>query len=852
MELVDIGKMVATVEVKIGPQFLNLFSENLYSSPNKAFEELVSNSWDAGARHVHIGVPDDLAAERAAIWVLDDGGSMDVAGFTALWSVATSQKRFAEVGNSRKQIGKFGVGKLATYLLAHELTYVCKAADGKVRAITMDYRRIDDSEKGALHIEPLPLQVREIGGNELAELLKGLPDKKRLLDLIAASLFVDDSADDDEDEFGGPDHEPPPASGTWTLAVLSSLKPQGRQLKVGWIRRLLRSALPLGRTIRIYFNDEPLSSSKSSIDIATEWVLGEGLGIASLKLSDGTEAAVTEHRSPYPHLMIEGIGEVTGRVRLYGDKISGGKSDNLDLSNGFFVNIRGRVLKPEDPYFGLINLSHSAWARFRGTVRADGLDEKLAVNREAVADGKTLDLFRALLMKLFNKVRGEYDATVAGSWPDAGSVLTEKWGTLPFEPLRRVIEERAASANAPAFIVLPPEDGRGASIEMWKKDVDAAPGEMIRDVVIADLRSEDALSHYDLGTRTVVVNKNHPFAVEHQETSQQMRVLRDTAIVELLTDAFMIDIGLTDDQVLEIRTYRDRAFRLVAQVRRRSAAQIAKLLLESVNHVKGFERIVGDALEYIGFEVQRYGQPGEPEGLATAVIPRADGDAKVAYSFTYDAKSVEPGKGSKAKAVQTGNVHVAGLARHRDDYSAAHSLVVGPKFQTGALEIECKSAGVTPMLASDLARLVLLTVGYGPISLIKFKELFNISGPDAVKAWVDKLIAEQQETPHLSLGTLIQALTVLAEKNADRPDMLTCPLIAEQCRELLGKNDFPQRGDVQKAINGLALMAPNVVSINGWDVMLSAPAAKIADLIAVQIGTIPDSYRYGIARGIAL
>jgi len=73
----DAGKKVGEIEVTIGPQFLNLFSEHLYSSPNKAFEELVSNSWDAGARRVYIRVPDDLQSDTAAIWVLDDGRSSD-------------------------------------------------------------------------------------------------------------------------------------------------------------------------------------------------------------------------------------------------------------------------------------------------------------------------------------------------------------------------------------------------------------------------------------------------------------------------------------------------------------------------------------------------------------------------------------------------------------------------------------------------------------------------------------------------------------------------------------------------------------------------------------------------------
>lgn len=57
----NIGVQDGKVNVSIGARFLELFSEHLYSSPNKAFEELVANSWDAGAGVVRIGVPQDLS-----------------------------------------------------------------------------------------------------------------------------------------------------------------------------------------------------------------------------------------------------------------------------------------------------------------------------------------------------------------------------------------------------------------------------------------------------------------------------------------------------------------------------------------------------------------------------------------------------------------------------------------------------------------------------------------------------------------------------------------------------------------------------------------------------------------------
>jgi hypothetical protein len=417
-KLPSAGTKVAEVKVQIGPQFLNLFSEHLYSSPNKAFEELVSNSWDAGARRVFIRVPEDLEDDSAAIWVLDDGGSMDTAGFQTLWSVATSDKRDRDVGGARQPIGKFGVGKLATYLLAHELTYICRASDQVKRIITMDYRLIDRGGKGKLHIDPIPLGVRELNDFQLRGLLEALPNGSELLKLIDEKLPGPEVDPEYVDEFGGGYGGLPKSAGTWTLAVLSSLKEPGRKLQAGRIRRMLRAALPLGNTITIFFNDELLSSAKSSTDVSYEGILGPGLNMGPLILPTGEEIKVEEKASPYPHLRLQDVGEVSGRVKLYSNRISGGKSETIEVSNGFFVNIRGRVLKPEDPYFGLENLSHSVWAKFRATVRADSLDNWLAVNRESLSECREVSIFKALLMKLFNLARSLHDSSMAGSWPD--------------------------------------------------------------------------------------------------------------------------------------------------------------------------------------------------------------------------------------------------------------------------------------------------------------------------------------------------------------------------------------------------------------------------------------------------
>ena len=44
------GNETEKIDVRLSYRIVRLFSEGLYASPNKAIEELVANSFDAGAR----------------------------------------------------------------------------------------------------------------------------------------------------------------------------------------------------------------------------------------------------------------------------------------------------------------------------------------------------------------------------------------------------------------------------------------------------------------------------------------------------------------------------------------------------------------------------------------------------------------------------------------------------------------------------------------------------------------------------------------------------------------------------------------------------------------------------------
>src|SRR5690348_3259840 len=170
-----VGKPLDPIPVSISYRIIELFSAGLYSSPNKAVEELVANSYDAMARNVNVVVPESFDTTEDIIWVVDDGAGMDVSGLTELWQIASSHKRDpGRESASRPPIGRFGIGKLASYVLAHQLTHITKF-DGVFRAITMDFHEVEKDK--TTHEKTLKLPIRELTEKDAKELLSPLLSK---------------------------------------------------------------------------------------------------------------------------------------------------------------------------------------------------------------------------------------------------------------------------------------------------------------------------------------------------------------------------------------------------------------------------------------------------------------------------------------------------------------------------------------------------------------------------------------------------------------------------------------------------------------------------------------------------
>ena len=865
----NVGEQITTIPVELSTRFLQHFSEQLYSSPQKAFEELISNGWDAGADIVDVRVATDLSAADATMAVFDNGSSMDLQGLRDLWHMAFSPKEGRTTEHGRPLIGKFGIGKLATYVLAERLTYVCKAHDGVIRRVTMNYGDVDTQEgaKPNRLINNLELDVFRIKEQELEQALTAVYDGADIMQLITqqSSRHHDDAAPPgpepqvDQEEFGGQHADlARPRNGTWTLVVLSHLKPAGRDLKLGILRRMLASALPFGSEMAIDVNGERLTSTKLTAHQLADWVIGPGLGIEHININESDNAPekhvddpspadvdsdensrpqeiqIDAGTEPYQYVKLPTIGRITGRVRLFEDKITGGKSDERGASNGFHVNVLGRIVNQHDPSFSEANLNHAAWARFRMTVRADGLNRYLTTNREQFRECHALRVFRAFLRKVFNLARNHYDSDTNAVMPDGGDVLVQSLGVISLNPLRNVVSETLRTR--PAIPGLFDDTGihdRDEKRQSWREDTAQNIKNALGQVKYEKL-TDDSFVKFRIADSSVVVNKDHPFVAEHSHSRAEKELLRTVAMIGLLADVYALDIGVAPQLLDSVRAYRDKLMRFRALQRRQSGVLIAKLLKDTQHdsaHSNRLEAAVSGALRYLGFDVRDLGQPGEPEGLARAFAtptdskPTRQDPRPPLYSFSFDAKS------SKHKVAKTGNISLDAVVEHRDRHKADHALVIAPGFSEGALANRCHELRVTPITAEDLRKLLKYTVEYGAIPVTKLREMFQRFDPKDVSAWVAGLATHLNESRTLTIDVFIKALQELKGKV---PDALSASMVAFTCRETLGVVEV-QDADVIALARGLQVLVPDLIGVDDDKIAVNANATRVADAIRTQI-----------------
>lgn len=498
------GNETDKIDVRLSYRIVRLFSEGLYASPNKAIEELVANSFDAGALRVAIILPGDFHEQGATIAVIDDGEGMDSSGLKLHWLIGKSVKRaLATLPKGRQQIGKFGIGKLATYVLANRLTHISKK-EGKFYSTSMDFGEVD--ERGDEEVEPktpIRIALRELTEEEA---------KQALASWTEVAAFQNSGFK----LFGKG------TSGSWTFAILSDLKDKVHEIRRGRLEWVLRTALPLRDDFAIYLDGVNLEPSKVGKGRIKRWILGKEIKELPKPAPDEIEATEdkTQSEDSDKRFALEhtAVGRITGYAEAYKDLLTAGKSEELGRSHGFFVYILGRLIYAEDGHFGIPpdELRHGTFGRIRVVVHMDGLDEYLQSDRERIREGPVLKDAQNILRGIFNFIRPILEKHDADE--DPGAKLARKLAGSPASLARRPIIEIARAALEgrikSRYVALPPATTgpeRKKLIEDLEKRAET-PEQFVAGIdFVSDGTSDDVIAVYDGLTGRLRVNRLHPF-----------------------------------------------------------------------------------------------------------------------------------------------------------------------------------------------------------------------------------------------------------------------------------------------------------------------------------------------------
>ncbi|RKY12788.1 MAG: hypothetical protein DRP65_00265 [Planctomycetota bacterium] len=834
----DIGDEKTKIEVKISYRIIQLFSEGLYTSPNKAIEELVSNAFDAGAHNAHVILSPDLVAKDSTIVVVDDGTGMDINGLKKHWIIGVSDKRNdSGIANGRKQIGKFGIGKLATFVLARRLTHICKR-NGHFYSTSMDYSRIPEGEQGGIETEEkVTLPLRELT-EEQAKVAIGKWVNGNKPGFKAFKLFG------------------PKATDSWSIAVMSNLKDLATELKRGRLRWVLQTAMPLRDDFILYLNGDQVPPSKLGKRLK-RWGLGKDMKklqkpapVDDLEVtSDLQEPEKSIHRYGLTH---PELGRVTGYAEIYRDLLTEGKSADVGRSHGFFVYVCGRLVNIDDEYFGIDRnqLRHGTFSRFRMVVYIDRLDKDLRSSRETIRDGVLVNITRNILRAVFNQVRTEHEKLEreASSAVSMSVRLASSPGSLTRGPLISLIEAALEGKFSPRYLRFPSDLSRAKQKEFLKqlKERIEDPAKFVQEVMV-DILEDRGIALYDAENAVLIINKTHPFVasfLDEYETNRRSLALELYAMSEVLLEAYLYEVTGDENMVRDVMDLRDELLKhLVRSSGKKNAYLVAQALEDSVTDADALEIALVDAFDSMGFDVSRVGGNGKPDGIAKAYLGASAKGGEQRYIVSLEAKSKQR-LGVKVKKSQVG---VSTVARQRDEFHCDHAIVVGPDFETKKgnksaviREIKANSSKtgktITLMRVCDLASLVRL-VPLKRIDLGKLRELFQTCTSSIESGeWVKKLKEEKKQSVP-PWRDILEEIWKLQNETPGEP---------VEFKEITTAMRRAKKSDLKKDkmrgyCRALAALAPDYVSVRTNSIELSQRPDKVLDAMKATFAAYPEN-----------
>lgn len=628
---------------------ITLLSEQLYKSPVKAIEELVVNAFDADASlcHIALAAPADLAVdEHAFVLVFDNGAGMDAVGLADLWHIGSSPKTDPEYRKrfKRRFIGKFGIGKLASYAIAHRLTYITRK-DGVVRAVTIDFHVFSQATPVAPTEVQLPIRRVDTPSD--------LFNTPALRTMLAAAHVSEELL----------------SGRSWTIAILEELKPKASEIQQGRLRWVLSTAMPLRSDFKVLLNGEDILSTKEEFRKAVEFSIADLPEDRLANLQDKTGMA---WRIDAQRLKSDSFPEGIAGSAYITDRSLKGKSDDLHRSYGFFVRVRGRLVNLDDALFGLEPLSHEYFNSFRADIDADDLHPYLLSSREEFENAEMVRDLRAVLHQVFNEARArkmKLDQSLFGK---------EQYQR---ESVRSYIEPRLVPRPIADVLATDQQLNRGSeATDEWfylRVPNGVIIGDVIQDLykgtsdpfqyTYEPLGDSKRMVHFHVKERRFALNQDHQLVRAYQDVAR--RLLEDVVTAEAMLEVYLREASISPATIGDILQRRDELLRGLAKDHSVSLSAIAADLRDSAANERDLEVSLVRCARALGFVATQVSGSGEPDGIARWLDYRGGRERKI----TLEAKS-------SSDIPSLSSIDSSGISQHMRDKRAEGCMVVAPGY----------------------------------------------------------------------------------------------------------------------------------------------------------------------------
>ncbi|SEI91259.1 Histidine kinase-, DNA gyrase B-, and HSP90-like ATPase [Deinococcus reticulitermitis] len=701
------------------------------------------NAYDAGAKECRISVPDINVSSREPysnfVAIFDDGIGMDADGLSNLWQIGRSFKKTEEVSRRfiRKQIGRFGIGKLATYTIANRLTYISKS-HGKTLAMSVDFSEFLPSESGS--VRPVELPVREI-----VDWQKFKITIQTQLDACGVGSEIEDAE-------------------SWTLAVLEDLKPvKLKRLKYGTLEWVLRTAMPLGIDFNLFLNSNKIESSKEDYKKVVEFKISD---LPKKRLENLQEATKVDWTIVDQGLKSEFFPSgIFGTIFVTERTLIGNKSEDIARSHGFFIRVNKRLVNLSDPLFIDQALMHGVFNRFRADIDVDDLNTEIKASRESFEESQLKDILKIVLREIFNEASGRYNEFLAKSASDGKKMEGKKELIAP-----QLVEIPLADTIAEQSDISGQTDADGNWFYVGIKP------EMVKDELVKTLYSSrtqgykyrytasgatERIVKLDPIDRTFWINSDHELVKEYAEGATKL-FLEDFVTAETMLEIYLKEAKIGTHIIGTLLERRDQLLRSLVKDHAFSSKNIAQSLREAGSDERELEVLLVVAMRALGFVAKHISNAGEPDGVARFNdIP--NGERKI----TLEAKS-------SIGTPQLSALDFAGLREHMVREGAQGCLLLAPSFpgatkQDSAVDVRASQQNISCWHVETLAKFIDAADSHHLNARDLLNIVLKVYEPDEVDNAVNNLISSERRDKTALYTAIIRSLKSMESRMTDSP-----------------------------------------------------------------------------------